>query len=195
MIVTEVIPLDKKRSKVFLDGDFAFVLYKGELKKYKIEPVSAVEEHVYQEIMEALRKRARERAIHILKSGDRTEAELMKKLKNSGYPLEAVEAAISLLKSYGYINDEHYARRYLEIYGEKKSRRQLANDLQLKGIPKEYIRLLMEEVPVDEESQIRRFLEKKRLDPEQMEWKEKQKTMGSLYRKGFSQEAIQRAFR
>ena len=32
-----VVELDKKRSKVFLDGEFAFVLYKGELRDYKIK--------------------------------------------------------------------------------------------------------------------------------------------------------------
>ena len=34
--VTKIEDLDKKRSKVYLDEEFAFVLYKGELSQYHI---------------------------------------------------------------------------------------------------------------------------------------------------------------
>ena len=36
MIVTDIVELDKKRSKIFIDGEFSFVLYKGELRDYSI---------------------------------------------------------------------------------------------------------------------------------------------------------------
>ena len=37
MTVTEIIPLDKRRSKVILDEDFALALYNGEIKRYHME--------------------------------------------------------------------------------------------------------------------------------------------------------------
>ena len=37
MIVTDVAELDKKRCQIFIDGEFAFVLYKGELREYGIK--------------------------------------------------------------------------------------------------------------------------------------------------------------
>ena len=36
MTVTRVEPLTKTKFKVYLDGDFAFVLYKGELARFGI---------------------------------------------------------------------------------------------------------------------------------------------------------------
>ena len=36
MFITDIIPIDKKRVKVYLDNEFAFVLYKGELRLYNI---------------------------------------------------------------------------------------------------------------------------------------------------------------
>ena len=37
MIVSDICALDKKRSKVFIDGEFAFVLYNGELRDFDIK--------------------------------------------------------------------------------------------------------------------------------------------------------------
>ena len=36
MIVTKVEPLSKTKYKIYLNHQFAFVLYKGELRSYKI---------------------------------------------------------------------------------------------------------------------------------------------------------------
>ena len=37
MIVTDIVEFDKKRKKVYIDGEFAFVLYSGELRDYDIK--------------------------------------------------------------------------------------------------------------------------------------------------------------
>ena len=37
MRIISVTPLDKRRSKVLTDEDFAFALYRGELRAYNIE--------------------------------------------------------------------------------------------------------------------------------------------------------------
>lgn len=39
MLVTQVTELSKSRSKVYIDQEFAFVLYKGELRLYHIKRV------------------------------------------------------------------------------------------------------------------------------------------------------------
>ena len=40
MIVSEIVPFDKKRSKIYLDEEYAFLLYKGEIRQYCM-PVGA----------------------------------------------------------------------------------------------------------------------------------------------------------
>ena len=37
MIVKAVVPVDKRKCKVFLEGDFAFVLYKSEAARFHLE--------------------------------------------------------------------------------------------------------------------------------------------------------------
>ena len=50
MIVSDICALDKKRSKVFIDGEFAFVLYNGELRDFDIKVGNELSEDKYNEI-------------------------------------------------------------------------------------------------------------------------------------------------
>ena len=54
MTVTEIIPLDKRRSKVILDEDFALALYNGEIKRYHMEAGEELPEETYREILEEI---------------------------------------------------------------------------------------------------------------------------------------------
>lgn len=196
MTVTQIVPVDKRRSKVFLDEDLAFVLYRGELRQYQIKEGEELEEQLYDEIVDTvLCKRARERVLYLLKASDKTEQELRRKLQDGFYPEKAVNYAINFVKDYHYIDDRDYARRYVESQSSKKSRRQIGYNLQQKGLPKEIIKELLEEGPVDEQSQICQYLKKKGYLGRELDRTERQKAMQALGRKGFDYEEINRAMR
>lgn len=195
MTVTEVAPLDKRRCKVSLDGDFAFVLYKGEWSRLGADEGSELGETAYREIMEEiLPRRARERACYLLKARDYTETEILRKLREGGYPEQIRQDVLCFLKEYRYIDDESYAERYIETYKDKKSQKRIHYELLQKGIPDDLLERLLEENPCDEEDQIRKWLEKKRLDPQNLDAGERRKAMMALARKGISWDAIQRIF-
>ena len=60
MFITDIIPIDKKRVKVYLDNEFAFVLYKGELRLYNISVGEEMPNEVFDKISdEILLKRAK----------------------------------------------------------------------------------------------------------------------------------------
>ena len=70
MQIISVTPLDKRRSKVLTDEDFAFALYQGEIKAYKIKEGGELTGEVYWEILEkVLFKRAKERTLYLLNYG------------------------------------------------------------------------------------------------------------------------------
>ncbi len=193
MTVMEIVPLDKRRSRVFLEEGFALVLYRGEIRRFGIEEGKPLTEDTYQEILTGvLYKRARERVLFLLKSSDKTEQELRHKLKDGGYPQEAIDYAIGFLKEHRYIDDLDYGCRYVEFHSDRKSERQIRYELQKKGLDKEMIREILKEQPVDEETQIRAYIRKRCLDPEAMDAKELSKTMAALGRKGFSYDAVRR---
>lgn len=193
-LVTEIIEVNKKRSKVFLDEDFAFVLYKGELHHYGIEAGAEISEETYEEIMkEVIIRRAKLRAMHLLESGDRTEKEMREKLRND-YPQAAIDAAVEYVKSYRYINDSEYARRYVEANKGKKSVRMLSMQLEQKGIEREVIEELMSQTEDMEEEQIRKYVGQKFTQGESPDPAKKQKAIAALMRKGYAYEKIRKVF-
>ena len=76
MIVTKIEACTKTKFKIYLDGVFAFVLYKGELARFSIsEGVDVPEETVEKIRVEVIAKRARMRAMHLLEDMDRMVAQ------------------------------------------------------------------------------------------------------------------------
>ena len=73
MKVTEIEAVSKSRAKVYIDDKFAFVLYKGELRSFQIREGEEVSEEDYRNILEeVLPKRAKRRAMNLLKSREYT---------------------------------------------------------------------------------------------------------------------------
>lgn len=176
-----------------MDDGFALALYKGDLKRFHIEEGEELPSDVYQELVgTVLSKRAVERVCNLLKTSDKTELQLRRKLKEGCYPGEAIEYAMEFLKKNHYIDDEQYARRFAECNASRKSRRQIQYELEKKGISRETVSAVLEEYPVDEEAQIRGYLRKKRPDGGQMAPQERQKVMAALGRKGFSWDTVSR---
>lgn len=196
MIVTAVVPVDKRKCKVFLGEDFAFVLYKSEAARFHIEEGNDLSEELYEQIKEEiLLKRARDRALYLLQSQGRTHAEMIKKLQNDGYPYDVTRDVMSFLSEYHFVDDNAYTENYIHVNKSRKSPRQMAYELQQKGVDKAKISQILEENPVDEEETARALLKKKTGGQIPEDWKERQKLAAFLGRKGFSFEVIQRVLR
>lgn len=196
MIVTEIAELTKSRVRVELDGEFAFVLYKGELRVYGIEKEQEITETAYIEIMTILLpKRAKLRAMNLLKSRSYTTAQLKEKLEAGEYPEKIIEEAIAYVTSFGYVNDNRYAFDFIEYNKETKSKNRIVTDLLKKGISGAVIEEAWDEAVGNdrqglEKEQIIRWIEKKHFSLQTATPQEKQKMMAFLYRKGFTIEAI-----
>ena len=136
----------------------------------------------------------RECALALLEFRDRTERELRQKLKEREYSAEEINETVLFLKEYRYLDDEAYADRYIRSCAVRKSRRQIRADLERKGVSREIIDLQLQEKTVDEDSQIRKLLQKKGYVPgKRLEPAEYRRIMGALGRRGFSGEAIRKA--
>lgn len=193
MTVTKLEPVTKMKYKVFLDEEFAFVLYKGELSRYGIREGVQVEEELHRKIMdEIILKRAKLRAMHLLEDMDRTELGLRDKLKQGLYPQEAIEGAVQYVKSFGYIDDLQYARRFIESRKQMKSRREIYTQLCSKGVASELIEIAFEDCyeTGGEKDAILQLIRKKRVDPARATEEEMRKLYGYLARKGFRYDDI-----
>lgn len=193
MIVTKIETATNAKYKVYIDGEYAFILYKKELSRYHIAAGQELEEDVWQKIRtEVIGKRAKLRALHLLNDMGRTEAQLRQKLERDGYTTDVVEETVSYVKSFGYINDENYARIYIDSRKNRKSRKEIFANLLQKGIDREVAERVFEECYEGEDARkaIAQILKKKHYDPETADRKETQKILGYLSRKGFGYEDI-----
>ena len=201
MIVTGIEELSKARSRVFIDDEFAFVLYKGELRLYHVAVGEEICQKDYDEILEkVLPKRAKLRAMNLLKNREYTVKQLHDKLKDGGYPEGVIEAALSYVAGYHYTDDLRYATGYIFEKESSRSRRRIEQDLREKGIDRDTLEKAWREWEEqggsqDEQQMIRKLLEKRHYDPDTADMKEKQRTYAFLMRKGFSGEQVGRALR
>ena len=192
MLVKLIQEKTKNRVSISLDNGLSFVLYKGELRTYKIKEGQEIDIKSYDEIMtNILPKRAKLRAMNLLKVRPYTEKGLYDKLKDGGYPEEIINVAMDYVKSYHYIDDASYAREYIYTYKDRKNKSKLSADLFRKGISKIIIDAALEselsECGNDYEIlQIKNILNKKHYDPENTSYEDKMKLLAGLYRKGYS---------
>ena len=199
MTVTEIAEISKTKSKVFLDTDVCFALYKSEIRKYGIQKDAEISKACYDTIMkDVLLKRAKLRCMNLLKSRDYTEYQLRMKLRQGVYPQDIIDAAVAYVASYGYVNDFRYAQTYIEYAGKTKSKRQIENCLAGKGVSKDtieqaYAQCAEEDSVTAEEELIDRLLDKKHFDREHATYEECQKMIGFLYRRGFALDKIYKA--
>lgn len=196
MIVTGISEMSKSRVKVEIDGEAAFVLYKGELRIYEIKEGNTLSREHYETLMqEVLPRRAKLRAMNLLKGRSYTRMQLLNKLIEGGYPTELAEDAVDYTESFGYVNDEQYARDFIEYNKERKTRQRMLTDLMHRGISKQlFEQIFDEEVGEDsaglEEEQIKEWIRKKNFSPDEASMEDMRKMTSFLYRKGFSFDTI-----
>lgn len=199
MIITEIQEINKKKCRVYVDGRKAFILYKGEIRKLCLKENEEITNEIYSHIMnDILLKRGRARALHLLEKQERTRGQLIEKLKKSEYPDEIVEDAVAYVESYHYIDDERYARQYIICSCKKKSKRQIFYALQQRGLDREIIQKVYDEVSLeidldDEEGVlIDKLIAKKTGGLSEITQKDVQKIYRYLITKGFSYDKVNR---
>lgn len=199
MKVTQIEEVSKSRARVYIDEEFTFVLYKGELRSFRIREGEEIEKEDYRSIMEeVLPKRAKLRAMNLLKSREYTVKQLHDKLIDGGYPEKITAQALDYVGSFHYTDDLRYATSFIQNHEGNRSRRRIEQDLLGKGIDRATLErawTIWEEDGgcQDESAMIRELLEKKGFDREAADQKERQRMYGFLMRKGFPAELVRRA--
>ena len=193
MVVTGLLKVDNKRTKVTFDDESSFVLYNSEVRKYGISEESEIDSDTVEQIGKLLTNRARNRVLYMLGNSDKSSGDIARKLVDSGYPENIVRDVIGQLESYGYIDDERYVRNYIESVSGRKSRREILDYLRNHNINVRTIEGVMGELYVDEHDAVKRLVAKKGYSLEEfasLGYDERNKIIQYLLRKGFSMETI-----
>ena len=195
MLVTDIVSLDNKKRKVYINGKYTFPLYLGEIRRFDITVGQNLTNEVLDEINMVLFKRIRERALYLLEGMPRTEYNLRRKLLDNYYTEDYIEPVMEQLKKYGFVDDMRYAMDYAESMRNNRgmSRKMIVGKLYEKGVSREIIQEVESKLPSDETALIERALKKKGLtmnEFKELEYVEKQKIYRYLLNKGFSSSCI-----
>lgn len=191
MKITEIKEFNKTKCEIIMEDEQKLVLYKGDLRRYDLkegEEISEKQMNLLQE--EILPKRAQERCLKLLQGKDYTEGEIRKKLCSDGYQETVIDKTIIFLRKYDYLNDIRYINLYYQCKSTRKSKKQIILDLQQKGIAKDLIHNVLQNIEQEEENSgdlycIRKLLLKKRYEDSESTYEEKEKIKMYLFRKGF----------
>lgn len=193
MVVTQLEDLEKSKVRVYIDDEYAFLLYRKDIEEFGLKEGNEIIYDVYEKILtDTVYRRAKQKALAILKFMDRTELELRRKLSDAEYPEKIIDRTISYVIEYGYLNDERYALAYIRARMNTKSKLVIRTELLQKGISKDLTeRILEEEYEQDEIGEdaemtaLRKAIAKKTKSVEDLNMEDKRKLMAALYRKGF----------
>lgn len=195
MLITKLENTNRNMCRVYLNDAPAFLLYRSEVARYRLEEGRELDEASEKEIYSAvLSRRAKLRCMNLLKTMDRTQEQLRRKLRQGEYPETVIEEALEYVESYHYTDDLRYAKNYIDSRKETKSRQQIRFDLLERGVASDLVEQAWEESePVDETALILRWAEKKRFDPADAGPEETRRFYQFLQRKGFSYPDIKKA--
>lgn len=126
---------NKTRANVYIDGEFSMALEMLTVMKLGLKIGQEVSESRLREAMfDSEKSVAFEKAMGYLGRGMKTVKQMRDYLTGKAYAPEVVEYVLTRLKEYRYLDDEAYARLYVEHNNSTKGERRLKQELVQKGI-------------------------------------------------------------
>jgi len=194
--ITSIEPQKRRtgRFNVFVDGVFSFALSEDLVAREKIKIGQKItQEQIEKLIQEYEIGKILEKVFKFLSFRQRSKKEILDYLKRKNLGEKEIELVVKKLERLGFINDEEFARFFIQsrIKGRPKGKRLLAQELRQKGVEKEIIEKILEEVELPEIELAAKAIEKKlknflKLRPQDA----RVKIANFLARRGFSWETI-----
>ena len=194
MTITAIEPRRKGLCALYIDGEEAMKLDAETVLSHRFDVGREItDEELHACVIDSDRKRCKDKAMWLIGYRDHSRRELIEKLRRD-YSAESAEAAISRLEELGLVDDGRYARRYAADLVNLKhlSDRGVRQKLREKGIDRDLIDEVMDELALDEDAQIREIIEKK-YGGDLCDEKTRRRAVSALTRMGYSYSDIKSA--
>jgi regulatory protein len=180
----------KHRYNIFLNEEYAFSVHEDILIKHRLVKGESVHlQELEKIIQDEEQNNAYIKAIRVIGRRPHSSSELKRKLKESGYEPSIIDRVIEKLASQNYLNDEEFAKMWTDsrIISQKKGRNLVRQELQQKGIDKEFVKHAMENInPEDEIAGAMKIAQTKWKQTSGETFDKKRKTAAFLMRRGFT---------
>ena len=184
-----------KKTHLLLDGEYQITTDSEFWTLHGLPDGTELTEQEWEELVQQIeRTKAVNKCYDLLSRRDHSKKELLTKLLRT-VSAENARYAVELMEEKGYLDDEKYARKLCAYLLESKnlSKRHLAAEMAKRGLSRDLISQVLEEVEVDPVSQIVQLLQTKFAAKLQAE-NGVQKVTAALLRKGFTYADIKSAF-
>lgn len=193
MIITAIEPRRKGLCALYIDGECAVRLDAETVLGHRFDVGREItDEQLRACIADSDLKRCKDKAMWLIGYRDHSRRELIDKLRRD-YSAEAAEAAVSRLEELGLLDDGRFARRYAADLVNLKhlSARGVRQKLREKGIDRELIDEVMDELQPDEDAAIREILARRY--PDLGDEKIRRRAVAALTRMGYAYGDIKNA--
>lgn len=164
----------------------SYALKEGEMSKEKFREF----------LKENDRQNAKSYLYNMIARKGRTTKEARDRLYEKGFHKDAVEYAIGVVSSYGYLNDEEYAKNYVSSAIRNKGEYRVKRELQLKGISDENMVDALDLMDSDSEYESAYMLAKKYLKSKDIsDEKVKEKLFRYLVSRGYGYDLVKKVMR
>lgn len=178
------------RYSIYVDGSYAFSFSEAELLRSGIAVGDEFDSDRLRELQDrANQDKAYERVLNLLSYRPRSEWELRDYLRRKDYTPPIQELIIARLKKAGYVNDEEFARRWVENRRMSRpiSKLRLRQELKQKRIAEDIVSKVLANDEVDEVVIVKDMIERKRLT---QKYTDTMKLKQYLARQGFRYDTI-----
>jgi regulatory protein len=184
---------NKKRSTIYINGDFAFGLSNEILLKFDFHEGDPIDENIIQNVLlEQEKQRIRERALRILAYRKRSVKELKTRLIKIGFDKDLVREIIEEFVRDGALNDDDFTEAFVADYTNLKPKGNIfiSRELAKRGISQEAIQSALR--MRDENQIVKDFLRKKLSHFNVKNPKDRQKILRRLLSRGFTPSIVYR---
>ena len=195
ILTIEPQPRRKNQYTLTLDDSRSFSVHKEVIAKYGLKSGMDIdEEQLQSRIWEANVKTASDLALNYLGYRTRTKKQLCDYLKRKGFDQPVIEETVRKMEEYGFLNDEEFARRWVQSKktGKPTGRRKVAYELKIKGIPQDIVESALDTLTLEEErTQAIKLAEKAALKYKELPHRERMAKISQvLMRRGFDWEVV-----
>ena len=196
MQVVAIEKLTKTKFRVLWDDDTAWTLKVQAMNELSLtEGLEANDETFEYWYEDYVIKPAKRKALSLLEKSDYTKKDLENRLFRDGFPADAVKRAVDYVVGYRYVDDERYARNYINYRTQGKSRQMVYQTLVSKGIDSDIIEATMSEGEFDDVENIQQICEKKFGDIGTLPKEKQIKVLNYFLRRGYKYSDIVRVIK
>ncbi|MCM1194887.1 MAG: RecX family transcriptional regulator [Firmicutes bacterium] len=129
---------NKTRANVYVDGEFAFALEMLTVMKLGLKIGSEISpDKIREAVFDSEKSVAFEKAVNYISRSMKTRSKTKEYLMGKGYSEEVADNVVDRLSELNYLNDETYARLYVEQNSVTKGERRIKQELRQKGVPQQ----------------------------------------------------------